>query len=92
MTLEEALDACKEQHKTVGSRHGDKEARIDFLPDQNCYSLREGRPRWVIGQAIEYWRIIGACLSREEVLARIGEVSFASSMSPNGWVIEPEKV
>jgi hypothetical protein len=85
MTLEEALEQCTEE-KPIGNRVGDKEALIKFLPEENCYSLQEDRP-W----SIEPSRLIGACLTREEVNIRIAEVSFALAMDTNGWVVSPEK-
>ena len=85
MTLEEALDQCTEE-KPIGNRVGDKEALIKYLPKENCYSLQEDRP-W----SIETSRFIGTCLTREEVKICVAEVSFASTMDPNGWVVNPEK-
>ena len=86
MTLEEALEQCTDPKKPFGNRVEDKEVLIKFLPEENCYSLQEDRP-W----SAELSRLIGACLTREEVKIRIADVSFASAMDPNGWVISPEK-
>ena len=85
MTLEEALDQCTEE-KPFGNRVGDKEALIKFLPKENRYSLQEDW-HW----SIEASRLIGAYLTREEVKIRVADVSFASTMDPNGWVVNPEK-
>ena len=57
-----------------------------FLPERNCYSLQEYSP-W----SVEPDRLIGDCLTTEEVKIRIANVSFASAMDPNGWVVSPEK-
>ncbi len=86
MTLEEALEQCTDETKPIGNRVGDKQALIKFRPGKNCYSLQEDRP-W----SPEPSRLIGECLTREEVKVRIAEVSFASEMDPNGWVVNPEK-
>lgn len=85
MTLDEALELCTET-KPIGNRFGDKEAIITFLPEKNCYRLQEGRP-WIV----EPSRLIGECLSKEEVKVRIADVSFASKIDPKGWVVNPEK-
>ena len=85
MTLDEALEQCTEE-KPIGNRVGDKEVLIRFLPEQNCYSLEVVSP-W----SVEPSHLIGACLTKEEVKIRIADVSFASAMDPNGWVVSPEK-
>ncbi len=84
MTLEEALEQCTDPKKPIGNRVGDKEVLITFLPEENCYRLQEGRP-WLA----EPSRLIGE-YPREEVKIRIVDVSFASAMDPNGWVVSPE--
>jgi hypothetical protein len=86
VTLEEALEQCTDPKKPIGNRVDDKEVLIRFLPEENCYSLQEGNP-W----SVELSRLIGACLTKEEVKIRIADVSFASVMDPNGWVVSPEK-
>jgi len=85
MTLEEALDQCTET-QPIGNRVGDNEVLIKFLPEENCYSLQEGRPR-----IPEPSRLIGWCPTREEVKIHVADVSFASKMDPNGWIVNPEK-
>jgi hypothetical protein len=84
MTLDEALEQCTDPKKPIGNRVGDKEVLITFLPEENCYRLQEGRP-WVVKPS----RLIGE-YPREEVKIRIGDVSFASAIDPNGWVVNPE--
>lgn len=86
MNLDEALNRCKDERKPIGNRVGEKEVIIKFRPEMNCFSLQEGRP-WII----EPSRLIGACLTKEEVKAHITDVSFASEINPNGWVVNPEK-
>jgi hypothetical protein len=86
MTLDEALEQCTDPKKPIGNRVGDKEVLIGFLPEQNCYSLEVVSP-W----SVEPSHLIGACLTKEEVKIRIADVSFASAMDLNGWVVSPEK-
>lgn len=85
MRLEEGLDRCTETNP-IGNRVGDKEVIIRFLPEENCYSLQEGRP-WIV----EPDCLIGACLTRDEVIIRVAEVSFASEMNQGAWVVNIER-
>ncbi len=86
MTLEEALEHCTDPKKPIGNRVGDKQALILILPEKNGYSLQENKP-W----AVEPSRVIGGCLTKEEVKVRIADVSFASEMDPNGWITDIDR-
>lgn len=86
MTLEAALEQCTDPKKPIGNRVGDKQVLIHFIPEQNCYSLQENRP-W----AVEPSRLIGACLTKEEVAVRIADVSFASELDSNGWIVDIDR-
>ncbi len=86
MILEEALEHCTDPEKPIGNRVGDKQVLILFIPKQNCYSLQENKP-WAVGPS----RVIGACLTKEEVKAHIADVSFASELDPNEWIVDIDR-
>ena len=86
MILEEVLEHCTDPKKPIGNRVGDKQVLIFFLPEKNCYTLQENRP-WVAGSS----RVIGECRTKEEIKVRITDVSFASEMDPNGWIVDIDR-
>ncbi len=86
MILDEALDRCEGQKEPIGNRVDGKEALIKPMSEKNRFCLIESRP-WSIGLD----RLIGERLTKEEIKIRIADISFASDLDRNRWVVNPER-
>ena len=87
MTFEEVTAQWTNKTKTIGTRVGNKEVIVEFLPDRNLYVLKENE-LWKV--QFSNGRFIGEYSTLEEVESHFADLSCAKDIDPNGWVISPE--
>ena len=90
MTLKQAVEQFTSEQRTATNIVGENEIVV-VSPHEKEYHIYVGKPSWKPGQEISSWPWLGLYPDLEEVKKRIAELSFASEMDPNGWVVNPGK-